>query len=81
MQPAEKCVSRCLSSSCLRVSSCLRGFRVFVSVFLYHDNVGVTGDWAGRRSQQRLQRADEPAKNYRDLDARVQELNWQTELV
>ena len=27
------------------------------------------------------QRADELAKNYRDLDARVQELNWQTELV
>jgi len=26
-------------------------------------------------------RADELAKNYRDLDARVQELNWQTELV
>jgi Family of unknown function (DUF6847) len=27
------------------------------------------------------QRADELAKNYRDLDARIQELNWQTELV
>ena len=26
-------------------------------------------------------RADELAKNYRDLDARIQELNWQTELV
>jgi len=26
-------------------------------------------------------RADETAKNYRDLDARIQELNWQTELV
>ena len=26
-------------------------------------------------------RADELAKNYRDLDARVQEVNWQTELV
>src|ERR1043165_6105274 len=26
-------------------------------------------------------RADDLAKNYRDLDARVQELNWQTELV
>ena len=26
-------------------------------------------------------RADEFAKNYRDLDARIQELNWQTELV
>jgi hypothetical protein len=25
--------------------------------------------------------ADELAKNYRDLDARIQELNWQTELV
>lgn len=25
--------------------------------------------------------ADEMAKNYRDLDARIQELNWQTELV
>ena len=25
-------------------------------------------------------RADELAKNYRDLDARIQELNWQTEL-
>ncbi len=25
--------------------------------------------------------ADELAKNYRELDARVQELNWQTELV
>jgi uncharacterized protein DUF6847 len=27
------------------------------------------------------QRADELAKDYRDLDARIQELNWQTELV
>ena len=26
-------------------------------------------------------RADELAKNYRDLDGRIQELNWQTELV
>jgi len=26
-------------------------------------------------------RADELAKNYRDLDARIQEINWQTELV
>jgi len=26
-------------------------------------------------------RADELAKNYRDLDARIQELNWKTELV
>ena len=26
-------------------------------------------------------RADELAKNHRDLDARIQELNWQTELV
>lgn len=26
-------------------------------------------------------RADELAKNYRELDARIQELNWQTELV
>ena len=26
-------------------------------------------------------RADEMAKDYRDLDARIQELNWQTELV
>ena len=26
-------------------------------------------------------RADELAKNYRDLDTRIQELNWQTELV
>ena len=26
-------------------------------------------------------RADELSKNYRDLDARIQELNWQTELV
>jgi len=26
-------------------------------------------------------RADELAKNYRELDARVQELNWQTELI
>ena len=26
-------------------------------------------------------RADELAKKYRDLDARIQELNWQTELV
>jgi hypothetical protein len=26
-------------------------------------------------------RADELAKNYRDLDARIQELNWQTELI
>jgi hypothetical protein len=26
-------------------------------------------------------RADETAKNYRDLDAHIQELNWQTELV
>ena len=26
-------------------------------------------------------RADELAKNYRDLDARIQELNWQSELV
>jgi len=26
-------------------------------------------------------RADEIAKNHRDLDARIQELNWQTELV
>jgi Family of unknown function (DUF6847) len=26
-------------------------------------------------------RADEFAKNYRDLDARIQELNWQTELI
>jgi len=26
-------------------------------------------------------RADELAKNYRDLDARIQELNWRTELV
>jgi Family of unknown function (DUF6847) len=26
-------------------------------------------------------RADEFSKNYRDLDARIQELNWQTELV
>jgi uncharacterized protein DUF6847 len=26
-------------------------------------------------------RADELAKNYRDLDARIQELNWQTDLV
>ena len=26
-------------------------------------------------------RADELAKNYRNLDARIQELNWQTELV
>lgn len=25
--------------------------------------------------------ADEVAKNYRDLDARIQELNWQTDLV
>jgi hypothetical protein len=26
-------------------------------------------------------RADELAKNYRDLDARIQEVNWQTELL
>ena len=26
-------------------------------------------------------RADELAKNYRELDARIQELNWQTELI
>ena len=26
-------------------------------------------------------RADELAKNYRELDARIQELNWKTELV
>ena len=26
-------------------------------------------------------RVDELAKNYRELDARIQELNWQTELV
>jgi hypothetical protein len=27
------------------------------------------------------QRADELAKNYRELDARIQEANWQTELI
>jgi hypothetical protein len=26
-------------------------------------------------------RADELAKEYRELDARIQELNWQTELI
>ncbi|HSE23029.1 MAG TPA: hypothetical protein VLB68_15285 [Pyrinomonadaceae bacterium] len=26
-------------------------------------------------------RADELAKNYRELDARIQEVNWKTELV
>ena len=26
-------------------------------------------------------RADQLAKNYRDLDARIQEINWQTELI
>jgi hypothetical protein len=26
-------------------------------------------------------RADELARDYRDLDARIQELNWQTELI